>query len=102
MTAPIPPMTVRRFDNGHGSLVEPPLDADWPLVRQGAWHVAVLREDTGLDVNLYWGAANGNRDFGVSIPGVSSSGPYTLDQLAVYLHGIRTGMCAAQGREVYL
>lgn len=87
---------VRRHDEGR-SWIEPGLDPTWPSQRQAAWHVAVLQDDTGLDVELYSGALLGRTDtFGVNVPGVSSSGPFTLDSLATYCHGIHVGMRAAR------
>lgn len=97
MTEPIPIIAVQRVREGHRSWIEPGLKLDWPPRRQAAWHVAVLQEDIGLDVKLHAGTRDGMRDtYSITVVGVSSSGPYSLYDLPIYLHGIRVGVEATQ------
>lgn len=98
MTELVSPVVVRRMHEGRHSWIEPGLDTAQPEHAQAAWHAAVLRADTGVDVSIYSGALNGTRDYNVVVPGVSSSGPCSLRELPIFLHGISVGLRAASLR----
>jgi hypothetical protein len=100
VTTPVPPIPVTRVVHGGSSWIDPRLDVSWPPDQQAAWQAAVLRLDTGLEIEVYSGARNGAQDYAITVPGVSASGPFSLSELSTYFHGITVGFRAAQERNL--